>query len=699
MGKLFKILGVLIGVILLLLVAAVVIIPLVIDPNDYKDEITAQVKEQTGRELLIGGDIDLSLFPWLGLELGKAELGNAEGFGEKPFAAVQGVALKVKLRPLLSKQVEIDTVSLDGLELNLAKASDGRTNWDDLMASSETESEPVAESAPPAEKAAADFELAALSIGGIKVSDARISWEDHSTGDQYAIEQFNFTTGAIKPGQPVDLNLDMLLESKQPQLNTKIDLKGTLQVDEKLENVGVSGLLLGVDASGGALPSSPMRAEMESNLKLSLKSQTLDLDRLRVASGDLKLTGGINGKNLDTQPQFSGNLNLSEFNLRKWLIESGMVLPDMADAKALTRVSAKLDLDNQGTITQLKNIDIKLDDTSINGDISLDGTAVGFNLKIDAINLDSYLPAATTEEVNKSEPVSESTGVEAVIPVETLRGLDLNGILTIGKLTIAKLLAEDIALKVKAQNGRLQLDKEITKFYQGSYKGFVNVDVSNDLPRTLIDTSAQNIQAEPLLKALTGESRLAGTGGFKAKLNTQGNSLNAMKSGLGGNMNFRFEDGAVIGFNLAQIIRQAKAKLTNKPLPKTDAPPRTDFSELSGSATVANGLLTNNDLLAKSPFLRVTGSGQVNLPKESMDYKVKTVIVNTDKGQGGEGLEELKGIPIPLHVKGTFAKPSYGIDLAAVLTGTQKAKVQKKIDKKVKKLEEKIQDKLKGFLN
>ncbi len=692
MGKLFKFIGILIGVILLLIIAAVVIIPLVIDPNDYKDEITAQVKKQTGRELLIGGDIDLSVFPWLGLQLGKTQLTNAEGFGDKPFAAVQSVAVRVKLRPLLSKQVEIDTIALDGLELNLAKASDGRSNWDDLTAAAEKEPE-------PAEKeTAADFELDTFSIGGVKVSDARISWDDRSTGDQYVIDQFNFATGSITPGQPVDLNLDMVLESRQPQLKAKIDLQGRVQVDEQIEIIDISGLHLGVDAEGEALPTGPMRAELESGLKLNLKGQTLNLDGLKLSAGDLMLTGGLNGSNLDTQPQFSGNLNLAEFNLRKWLIDLGLALPAMADPKALTRFGAKLALDSRGSTTQLNQMDVRLDDTRINGSANLKGAAIGFNLKLDAIDVDRYLPPASAEKEQTSKPAPQSTGDEELIPVEALRGLDLDGVLTIGKLTITKLLAEDISLKVQAQKGRLNLNNEIKKFYQGSYKGVVNLDVSGNLPKTRIDTSAQRIQAEPLLKALTGEGRLAGTSAFNAKLNTQGNSVNAIKRGLDGNLDFRFEDGAVIGFNLAKVIRDTKARFSGKPVPKTDLPPRTDFSELSGSATIAKGLLTNKDLLAKSPFMRVNGSGQVNLPNETLDYTVKTVIVNTDKGQGGEGLEELKGVPIPVHLKGPYADPNFSVDWAAVLTGTQKAKVQEKIDEKKDELKGKIQDKLKGFL-
>ena len=133
-----------------------------------------------------------------------------------------------------------------------------------------------------------------------------------------------------------------------------------------------------------------------------------------------------------------------------------------------------------------------------------------------------------------------------------------------------------------------------------------------------------------------------------------------------------------------------------------DEPEQTDFSEMSGSAVIQNGILNNRDLLAKSPFLRVEGSGKVNIVMENMDYTVRPVIVNTSKGQGGQGLEELEGIPIPIHLKGTWADPKWSIDLVKVLEEKQKERLKEKVDEKLQEmlpdLKEKLPEALKGFL-
>ncbi|HIP52598.1 MAG TPA: AsmA family protein, partial [Chromatiales bacterium] len=159
----------------------------------------------------------------------------------------------------------------------------------------------------------------------------------------------------------------------------------------------------------------------------------------------------------------------------------------------------------------------------------------------------------------------------------------------------------------------------------------------------------------------------------------------------------------------ARLIREGKAKLKGKTLPPSNEANQTDFSELKASAAIRNGVLNNQDFLAKSPFLRVTGKGTVNLVGETLDYTATPVIVATSKGQGGAELEELKGVPVPIHLTGSWLKPDWSIDWKSVLTASQKAKleekkkelkakVDKKVEEKKEKIQEKLQDKLKGGL-
>jgi AsmA protein len=199
---------------------------------------------------------------------------------------------------------------------------------------------------------------------------------------------------------------------------------------------------------------------------------------------------------------------------------------------------------------------------------------------------------------------------------------------------------------------------------------------------------------------LTGDEKLLGSGSLKLDLNSRGGTLNQIKRSLSGNLSFDFRDGAVKGFNLAKMIRDAKARLSGDAVSLTNGREQTDFSELSGSATIVNGLVNNQRLLAKSPYLRVNGAGKANLVREELDYTIRPVIVSTPKGQGGRGLEELVGIPIPVRIHGSWSDPQFNIQLAQILEEQQKAKLKEKVDSKVEeklqeKLPEEMQDKLK----
>ncbi len=132
MKTFLKIAVIVIGLLLVLIVVAAVVVPRVVDPNAHKDQIIALVERQTGRRLSIPGNIGISVFPWLGADVGAVELGNAAGFESPVFAKLEHVQVRVKILPLLSKRVEADVVTIRGLTLNLEKAKDGRTNWDDL---------------------------------------------------------------------------------------------------------------------------------------------------------------------------------------------------------------------------------------------------------------------------------------------------------------------------------------------------------------------------------------------------------------------------------------------------------------------------------------------------------------------------------------------------------------------------------------
>jgi len=209
----------------------------------------------------------------------------------------------------------------------------------------------------------------------------------------------------------------------------------------------------------------------------------------------------------------------------------------------------------------------------------------------------------------------------------------------------------------------------------------------------------KQVNASPMVKDMIGKDLLSGEADVAVKLSVNGITPDEARKTLSGTANFGFRNGAVKGVNIAKLIREAKARLNNQPLPPDNEPLETDFTALTGSLQVSNGVVNNRDLAMKSPYLRISGRGSCNLVNEEINYLLDTKIVGSSSGQAGKGLDELKGLTIPIRVGGTFSKPSYYPDLKRLLKDKAEKEVQKQVDKAKEKLEQKLNKQLQNLLS
>ena len=692
MARLLKLIGALVAILAALVVVAIIVLPLVIDPNDYKEEISAEVARHTGRTLTIEGDMALSVFPWLGLDIGPAQLSNAAGFDVPYMARMKSVQVRVKLLPLLKKQLEVDTVRLNGLELNLARDKDGRTNWADLAGESAADTGKAAEEAG-SEKTGDG--LAGLAIGGIEVADARLTWDDRTTATRYEITDLAFTTGAIEPDRAFDLDLDFRVSAVQPAVEGRFHLKGSVLLAAGLRAVDVKAATIDIDATGAGVPGKQVSLTLASDVFVDLDAQTLSLPNLVLETLGLNISGTVAGTRIMADdPQFSGALAVAQFSPRAVIGKLGLAPVATRDARVLEQATAALEWTASPQFFAASSLDLGLDDTRIDGNARIDSfakPAIRFALKVDRIDLDRYLPPEAAEETSGQPAAADAAGPRSTepLPLDTLRSLNLDGRLEVGKLKAFNLQSSNIVVQVKANNGLLRLNPLGASLYAGQYSGDITLDARKDTPRIAIDEKISGVQAGPLLQDLVGEARVQGKADVTAKLSGSGTGADAIKETLNGTTSFSFTEGAVKGVNIAALIRKAQAKLKGQPAPQ-EQPNQTDFSVMQGTATVHNGVVRNDDLLLQSPLLRISGKGQVSLPAETIDYTLTTKLVGSLEGEGGKSQEELKGVSIPVRVGGTFSKPTYVPDLGAALSEAAKARVEEKVEEQKQKLQEKL---------
>jgi AsmA protein len=707
MGKLLKIFLTVIASLLLLIIIAIFALPFFINPNDFKPHIQTAVKDKTGRELSIAGDLELSVFPWLGVSTGKLSLSNARGFADNPFAEIDESEIKVKLLPLFSKKIEVSRIVIKALVLNLAKNKQGITNWDDLSSEKSEEKPPTIQEKSRDSQPDSGNAFAALAIGGLSIENANIVWDDRQADKYTEIKEFNLNTDKLEFNESVGIDLSLILVNKNSQLTEAINFSTDLILNENLDAIQLKKLQLESHTSGKDIPGGNLKATLfTSDVAINLTQQTVDISGIKISSGDLILSADIKGTHIKDKPSFQGSVSIAEFNLAKRLKEMTVSVPAMQDGSALSSLAVNFNLQATDNSVALQNMAIKLDDTSIKGAVNIKNfaaPAIIFNLNVDSIDVDRYLApekeGKSPKPVVVASPASVAVAGASLFPVETLRKLNAKGDLTIDQLTVNNMKMQGLSLKLDGNNGLVKTQQTVKQFYQGAYAGSTVINVKGKQPSIALNEKLSNVQFEPYMKDILGDSvRMSGIVNATANLRGYGDTSAAIKSSLDGSLKFQFKDSIIRGFNLQKIIDNSKALLNGTSLPTDNKNDQTLFSEISGSAKIINGLVKNNDLKAISSTLRINGEGTADLATEELNYTVHAKLI---KKATADKPESVKGAPLIFKIGGTFAKPSYALDITAILIGINKDKIEEHKENILKKLDKKfgpgVSDLLKGF--
>ena len=330
--------------------------------------------------------------------------------------------------------------------------------------------------------------------------------------------------------------------------------------------------------------------------------------------------------------------------------------------------------------------------------------AYTFDAEIDRLDIDRYLGSSSG---GTAAPAAGAGVPEKPLDLSALRDLDASGQLRIGALQAMNLKASQVRAGVRAAAGRVTLSPLTADLYQGRLAGSASVAATAPV-RVGLQQNLEGVAIGPLLKDLTGNDALQGRGNVTLDVNTAGATVGVMMKSLAGSARMELKDGAVRGINVAQVIRSAKALArggsggaaatggsSDGKAAKGDA---TDFSELTASFRIAQGVARNDDLAAKSPLLRVGGSGDIDLGASRIDYTVKATIVATLEGQGGPELQGLRGQTVPVKLSGPFSAIGWRIDFAAMAKEAAQSKVEEKREALKEDAKRRLGDKLRGLL-
>jgi len=538
------------GVFLVLIIAAVIIIPQFIDVKKYKPIIEQKVVEATGRSFTLGDDIDLSIFPWVGVKLTDLHLGNPTGYKEKDMVSVKNFEVRLKVIPLLSKRIEIKTFVLDSPEIYLEKLKNGAANWEGIG----KQKKGKAHKEKKTEKTSTSQELPikSLLVNNFSITNGQLIYIDQGTDLKKEISDVNLSLEDISLENPIAMSLSARIDGKLVSL--KAQLKGNKD-------------------------------------SMSLSDGLLELD-------DSKLIFSASAKEF-SKPNLTFDLQLDEIDLDRYLPEP--------PPKEKTSQAAG-------------------------------GTAA-------------------SKKVDPAEPSKKKTDYGP------LRKLVLEGKVKVGKLKAHGAIVENVDVRILAKNGIITIDPLGLNLYQGSVASKIELNVQKSNPRTKVTLDAKGIQAGPLMKDALQKELIEGTLKTNIGLSMTGETPDMIKRTLTGQGEVLFTDGAVIGIDLANAVRNVKSGfgIGEQPAEK----PRTDFAELKIPFTAKNGLVNTTEAGLISPLIRVLVTGKINLVKELLDLRVEPKFVATLKGQGDT--EQRSGLMVPVLITGSFSEPKIRPDLKGML--------------------------------
>ncbi|HRP96844.1 MAG TPA: AsmA family protein, partial [Rhodocyclaceae bacterium] len=403
MKMLVRMLAVIAAALALVVGALAAYVALVFDPNDYRDQLAEQVARHSGRALTIDGGIGLSLFPWLGAELTDVSLANAPGFGDEPFARIARAHARVRLWPLLRGEVEVDRVLLDGLALRLERDADGLNNWDDLLARSE------AGAPQPARPASGTADVlggvAALAVRGVAIEAATLSWHDRQRGTQQRFDDIRLRTGEIRPGAAFPLELGLDVESSAPAVSARIELTGEVMLAADGSRLDIEPLALRVRGQGEDWPGGEGLLELDAVVRHELDTGTLTLSPMAVRGFGVEARSEVTVHTAgEDGPRYAGTLDVAEFGPRELLAALGQPV-DTADPQVLQAARVRARFDGSTAALAGEPFELRIDDSTLAGKLGVSDFARGalsFDLALDALDLDRYLPP-------QSEPAAVAT--------------------------------------------------------------------------------------------------------------------------------------------------------------------------------------------------------------------------------------------------------------------------------------------------
>ncbi|MDB5606788.1 MAG: putative asmA protein precursor [Bradyrhizobium sp.] len=325
-----------------------------------------------------------------------------------------------------------------------------------------------------------------------------------------------------------------------------------------------------------------------------------------------------------------------------------------------TPLSSKAEVRLSGSVIMINGLSGMLGDGAFNGWASVDIASKPLvKLDLDFQRLDVAVSAANAASASPGPQPWSNVSID----LTGLNYVDAQVKISAAEVNVGQAHFAPAAIDASLASGVLKCGFSNLGAYDGQASGELIVDASTGNPTYMMHGDLAGVRALPLLRSAADFDKLDGKLQAKLALRSSGASQRAIMSNLGGTVFAVFQDGAIRGVNVAQMIRS----LTSGTLSgwQETREQTTDLSQLSASFLIEKGRATSSDLNLVGPLVRVTGAGTVDLGEKTLAFRVEPKLVMTTEGQGRKA--DPVGLGIPVVIDGPWAEPRIYPDMAGIL--------------------------------
>ena len=578
MGKFIKIFLISLCSLILIIALGAIAVLTFIDPNNFKDEISAAVAKRTGRDLTIQGNIEWSFFPYLGLQLYSLQLSNAPGFDDKPFAELDEADISVKLLPLITGHVETGKLALHGLNVNLSKNANGKNNWDDMVNKLEgtkpaPQPAPVSEasSKPTKKHSPSDLDI---SISGVNIKNAQLNWQDQQHNQTATVILRSLASKNINTvGRTFPLSVHLFLKSTNPELDGNLRLNSIVEYNSHQQSSNLNKVVMNAELNSE--DHNTLLFKLQGDTHVNLTKQTFSIEHLLLKLNNLTAKGQLRAESIIDAPKYRGNLTVPNFDLDK-LLKSLNMDPHFKSSQALTKVSANAGFSGTKNSFKILGLKANVDESQIKGSINMSNiekNIADIDISIDQLNLDDYATLASSKTTSKKSSAAQKQSSASRSPsssqpaYELLNKIQRKGKLHIGRLTAAGLRADFVNTSLKAKNGIISFNPINANMYGGKFAGKLSMDFTGPVPRYRFTESLNNIKIQPLLTDAAGINKISGTGYIKSDVTALGTNGDAIVRSLNGNLRVNLTNGKIAGLDILQKLDTAYSLFKKQQIP------------------------------------------------------------------------------------------------------------------------------------